>query len=52
MEWLARVPETLCHHDAALANLFAVRGTDGMLETVAVDWEKIGPGPVGAEIAG
>ncbi len=51
MEWLARVPETLCHHDAALANLFAVRGTDGMLETVAVDWEKIGPGPIGAEIA-
>ena len=23
MEWLARLPETLCHHDAALANLFA-----------------------------
>jgi hypothetical protein len=51
MEWLARLPETLCHHDAALANLFAVRGPDGMRETVAVDWEKIGPGPVGAEIA-
>jgi len=51
MELLARLPETLCHHDAALANLFAVRGPDGMLETVAVDWEKIGPGPIGAEIA-
>ena len=49
--WLSRLPETLCHHDAALANLFAVRGRDGMLETVAVDWEKIGPGPIGAEIA-
>ena len=51
MEWLARLPETLCHHDAALANLFAVKGADGVLETVAVDWEKLGPGPIGAEIA-
>jgi len=24
---------------------------DGLVETVAVDWEKIGPGPIGAEIA-
>jgi hypothetical protein len=51
MHWLSRLPETLCHHDAALANLFAVRGPQGLLETVAVDWEKIGPGPIGAEIA-
>jgi hypothetical protein len=51
MEWLARLPETLCHHDAALANLFAVSGPNGVVETVAVDWEKIGPGPIGAEIA-
>jgi hypothetical protein len=51
MQWLSQVPETLCHHDAALANLFAVRRPDGVLETVAVDWEKIGPGPIGAEIA-
>jgi hypothetical protein len=51
MRWLSRLPETLCHHDAALANLFAVRRPDGLLETVAVDWEKIGPGPIGAEIA-
>ena len=51
MHWLSRLPETLCHHDAALANLFAVSGPEGLLETVAVDWEKIGPGPIGAEIA-
>ena len=51
VEWLAGLPGTLCHHDAALANLFAVRAPDGVLETVAVDWEKIGPGPIGAEIA-
>ena len=24
-EWLSQLPETLCHHDAALANLFAVQ---------------------------
>ena len=51
MRWLSRLPETLSHHDAALANLFAVRGPEGLMETVAVDWEKIGPGPIGAEIA-
>jgi hypothetical protein len=51
MQWLSQLPETLCHHDAALANLFAMRTPNGVLETVAVDWEKIGPGPIGAEIA-
>jgi hypothetical protein len=51
MRWLSRLPETLCHHDTALANLFAMRGPKGLMETVAVDWEKIGPGPIGAEIA-
>lgn len=51
VQWLSQLPETLCHHDAALANLFAVRRPNGVLETVAVDWEKIGPGPIGAEIA-
>ncbi len=51
LHWLSQVPQTLCHHDAALANLFAVRGSDGMLQTVAVDWEKLGPGAIGVEIA-
>jgi hypothetical protein len=45
MEWLARLPETLRHRDAALGNLFAVSGPDGVLEAVGVDWEKIGVGP-------
>jgi hypothetical protein len=48
---LDRLPATLCHHDAAQANLFARRAPDGREETVAVDWEEIGPGAVGAEIA-
>lgn len=48
---LSKLPQTLCHHEASLANLFARRRADGELETVAVDWEEVGPGPVGAEIA-
>jgi hypothetical protein len=48
---LDRVPSTLCHHDAAQANLFARRSAEGHDETVAIDWEEIGPGAVGAEIA-
>jgi hypothetical protein len=48
---LGHVPSTLCHHDAAQANLFARRGPDDCDETVAIDWEEIGPGAVGAEIA-
>jgi hypothetical protein len=48
---LAKLPRTLCHHESSLANLFAVDRGDGLVETVAVDWENIGPGPVGADIA-
>ena len=48
---LARLPQTLCHHDAARSNLIARRGDDGTTEMVAIDWESTGPGPIGAEIA-
>jgi hypothetical protein len=48
---LAKLPQTLCHHESSLANLFAVDRGYGPVETVAVDWENIGPGPVGGEIA-
>ncbi len=55
---LSRLPQTLCHHDASSANLFARRRDAGRSDddpdtwdTVAIDWEEIGPGPVGAEIA-
>ncbi len=48
---LARLPRTLCHHDASQANLFAHRNADGLMETVAIDWEYVGSGAVGAEIA-
>lgn len=59
---LASLPRTLCHHDASSANLFARRadtaptaddGCDGCdrWQSVAIDWEEIGPGPLGAEAA-
>lgn len=47
---LGRLPVTLCHHDAAQANLVARWRSDDD-ETVALDWEEIGPGALGAEIA-
>ena len=47
---LDRLPQTLCHHDAARANLLA-RRAGRVLETVAIDWESLGPGTVGADIA-
>jgi len=48
---LSHLPQTLCHHESSLANLFAVRRSDGQLETVAVDWEQVGPASIGADIS-
>ncbi len=45
-EILEALPQTLCHHDAVGANVFS---TDG--RTVLIDWESVGPGPVGADLA-
>jgi Phosphotransferase enzyme family len=46
---LAEVPTVLCHHDAVRANLFVRRHGDA-LDTVAIDWEAVGPGPVAADL--
>ena len=43
---LESLPQTLCHHDAVGANVFH---SDG--RTVLIDWESIGTGPVGADLA-
>jgi len=48
---LSRLPQTLCHHDAARSNLVARRRWAGATEIVAIDWESLGPGAVGADIA-
>ena len=44
---LELLPQTLCHHDAVGANVFST--ADG--ETVLIDWESVGPGTVGADLA-
>ncbi|CAQ00465.1 phosphotransferase family protein [Clavibacter sepedonicus] len=43
---LEALPRTLCHHDATGANVF--RDAGGI---VLIDWESVGPGPVGADLA-
>src|SRR3954454_11525824 len=43
---LESVPQTLCHHDAVGANVFRSGS-----RTVLIDWESVGPGPVGADLA-
>jgi hypothetical protein len=48
---LAELPATLCHHDATAPNLFAAHAVDGSDETVAIDWQLAGPGPLGAELS-
>jgi hypothetical protein len=47
---LDALPQTLCHHDAVAANVFQ-RGPGGTAETVLIDWESVGPGPAGADLA-
>ena len=47
---LESLPVTLCHHDAVAANVF-MRHRDGAVETVLIDWESVGPGPIGADLA-
>lgn len=43
---LGTLPVMLCHHDAVRSNLSWRAG-----RTVAIDWELVGPGPVGADLA-
>lgn len=43
---LEGLPHTLCHHDATGANVFHAPPY-----TVLIDWESVGAGPVGADLA-
>jgi len=45
-EVLEALPQTICHHDAVGANVFSTRSG-----TVLIDWESVGPGTVGADLA-
>lgn len=47
---LDAVPQTLCHHDANIDNLLVRPGPDGAPQLVALDWQMVGPGPVGADL--
>ncbi|MDQ2689771.1 MAG: aminoglycoside phosphotransferase family protein [Chloroflexota bacterium] len=49
-EVLVSLPQTLCHHDAVASNVFH-RERGGRSETVLIDWESVGPGPIGADLA-
>lgn len=48
---LDRLPRTLCHHDTHIDNLLLRRRPDGAEELVAIDWQLVGRGPVGADLA-
>lgn len=51
LQALSWLPQTFCHHDANVHNLFLRRKSDGTAETVAVDWAFSGSGAVGEEIS-
>ena len=47
---LDAVPQTLCHHDANTDNLLVRPGPDGAPQLVALDWQMLGPGPLGSDL--
>jgi hypothetical protein len=47
IERLATFPQTPLHHDLVRSNLFAVDDSS----TVAIDWENVGRGPLGVDLA-
>ena len=47
---IAKLPVTVCHNDSHTENLFSRRRPDGSQETVAIDWELLGIGPVSSDI--
>jgi hypothetical protein len=50
-EVLDALPQTLCHHDAGHRNLFAVLSEAGLEQTLLIDWELVGYGAIGEELA-
>ncbi len=51
LDGLDRLPRVLCHHDAFRRNLLTRRGSTGAEQTVAIDWQMVGTGAVGEELA-
>ena len=50
LDALGSLPTTLCHHDAHRRNLGS-RRRDGSAETIALDWQFLGTGHLGEEVA-
>lgn len=50
LDGLDRLPQTLCHLDAHRGNLIGAR-RGGRRETVLLDWQFAGAGPIGADAA-
>ncbi|HEY0734104.1 MAG TPA: phosphotransferase [Herpetosiphonaceae bacterium] len=48
---LERLPGTICHHDMWRKNLFSRPSTGGHAQTVAIDWELVGLGALGEDVA-
>ena len=48
LEWL---PQTLCHNDAHVNNLVVRRSAEGGWDVWAIDWQMVGTGPLGSDLA-
>ncbi|GAA2160784.1 phosphotransferase family enzyme [Humibacillus xanthopallidus] len=51
IEVLESLPQTLCHNDAHVNNLVVRRSADGGWEVWAIDWQMVGTGPLGSDLA-
>jgi thiamine kinase-like enzyme len=48
LDWL---PQTLCHNDAHVNNLVVRRSAEGGWDVWAIDWQMVGTGPLGSDLA-
>ncbi len=48
---LQRLPQTFCHGDAQVTNLFLINKANGDVETAAIDWEGAGLAAIGMDAA-
>jgi hypothetical protein len=51
LDALDRLPQTICHRDSFVRNLFVERDPNGASVTLAIDWATIGIGPIGEDAA-
>jgi aminoglycoside/choline kinase family phosphotransferase len=51
IEVLEGLPQTLCHNDAHVNNLVVRRSAEGGWDVWAIDWQMVGTGPLGSDLA-